>query len=53
MIYRILLYMAILIFVLNYFVQPTFFDMAPDDTGLFVGLILLCIVIGHILNREK
>ncbi len=45
--------MAIIIFIINYFVMPTFFNVNPTDSGLFIGLILICIVIGHILNREK
>ncbi len=53
MIYKILLLMAISIFILNYYVGPTFLNVESNNTGLFVGLILLCIVVGHILRREK
>ena len=52
MIYKILLYMAIFIFIWNYYVGPTFNDES-SNSGLFVGLMLLCIVVGHILRREK
>lgn len=45
--------MAVIIFILNYFVGPTFFNVEPNNTGLFVGLMLLCVVIDHILKREK
>lgn len=53
MIYKVLLFMAIAIFILNYFVGPSFFNMESSDTGLFLGLMMLCMVIGHILDREK
>lgn len=53
MIYKILLYMAISIFIWNYYVGPTFFNDESSDLGLFVGLMLLCVVVGHILRREK
>lgn len=53
MIYKILLYMAISIFIWNYFVGPMFFHDESSDSGLFIGLMLLCIVVGHILRREK
>jgi len=53
MIYKILLFMAISIFIMNYYVGPTFFNVESSDTGLFTGLMMLCIVIAHILRREK
>lgn len=53
MIYKVLLFMAIAIFIFNYLVGPRFLNMESTDNGLFVGLMMLCIVIGHILEREK
>lgn len=53
MIYKVLLFMAVAIFIVNYLVGPAFLNMDSSDTGLFVGLMLLCVVIGHILRRDK
>lgn len=53
MLYRVLLKMAILIFVINYFALPTFFNIEPDSSGTFIGLILMCIVIMNLLDRKQ
>ncbi len=53
MIYKVLLYMAISIFIWNFYVGPTFFNHDSSNSGLFIGLMLVCVVVGHILRREK
>ncbi|MBM7602863.1 hypothetical protein JOC75_000833 [Metabacillus crassostreae] len=55
MIYKILLIMAMVIFVLELYISPTFFNVEPDDTGLFLGLTFLCIILGKLLsdNHKK
>ncbi|MGM0834729.1 MAG: hypothetical protein ACQEV7_01145 [Bacillota bacterium] len=53
MIYKVLLIGAILIFILELFIGPRFLGMETGNTGLFVGLMMLCTVIGHLLNRRK
>ncbi|MDT2046817.1 MULTISPECIES: hypothetical protein [Bacillaceae] len=52
MIYNILLALASLIFVVNFFIAPTFFHMEVDDSGTFVGLMLLIIVLKHLLDKK-
>lgn len=51
MVYRVLLIGAILIFILELFIGPRFLGMETGNTGLFVGLMMLCMVIGHLLKR--
>ncbi|WP_169891199.1 hypothetical protein [Litchfieldia alkalitelluris] len=53
MIYKILLNMTIVIFILDLYIFPRFTDIETDNSGLFTGLMMLCVIIGHILNREK
>ncbi|WP_417899832.1 hypothetical protein ABN702_05990 [Bacillus haimaensis] len=53
MIYKVLLIGAILIFILELFIGPRFLGMETGNTGMFVGLMMLCTVIGHLLNRKN
>ncbi|MGD6831279.1 hypothetical protein ACQCT5_03910 [Sutcliffiella halmapala] len=53
MIYKVLLIGAILIFILELFIGPRFLGMETGNTGLFVGLMMLCTVIGHLLKKES
>ncbi|WP_223700624.1 hypothetical protein [Sutcliffiella deserti] len=53
MIYRILMILAILILIIDYFVGPTFFDSSPSDNGTFVALMLICIVVNHLLINSE
>lgn len=52
MIYRILLILAVIIFITNFFILPGFFDIETSNTGTFVGLIMLAAIIGHLLNKK-
>lgn len=52
MIYRFLLIIAIIIFTLNLYVGPRFFNIESDNTGTFVGVIMLAIIINHLLKDK-
>ncbi|MFJ5764965.1 hypothetical protein ACIP9C_06370 [Lysinibacillus sp. NPDC093210] len=52
MIYRFLLILATLIFIFNLFVLPTFFDIESDDTGTFIGLMIIMVIINHLLKNN-
>ncbi|WP_158497899.1 hypothetical protein [Lysinibacillus varians] len=52
MIYRFLLIMATLIFIVNLYVLPTFFFIEPDRTGTFIGLIIIVVILHHLLKNN-
>ncbi|MEK5331936.1 MULTISPECIES: hypothetical protein [unclassified Lysinibacillus] len=52
MIYRFLLLLATLIFIVNLYVLPTFFSIEPDRTGTLIGLIIIIVIINHLLNNK-
>ncbi|POZ55481.1 hypothetical protein LYSIN_00264 [Lysinibacillus sphaericus] len=52
MIYRFLLIMATFIFILNLFVLPTFFAIESDNTGTFIGLIIIVVILNHLLKNN-
>ena len=52
MIYRFLLLLATIIFIVNLYVLPTFFSIEPDRTGTLIGLINIIIIINHLLNNK-
>ncbi|WP_157100916.1 hypothetical protein [Salisediminibacterium beveridgei] len=53
MVYRILLIITILIVIVNFLITPLFFDNRPDDTGTFIALILICIILSKLLEDQK
>ncbi|MFJ7665767.1 hypothetical protein ACIQXI_01585 [Lysinibacillus sp. NPDC097195] len=52
MIYRFLLLLATIIFIVNLYVLPTFFSIEPNRTGTFIGLIIIIVIINHLLNNK-
>ncbi|KQU15083.1 hypothetical protein ASG65_11325 [Bacillus sp. Leaf13] len=50
---RVLVSLAIIIFILNFFISPVFFGEEPSSNGTFIGLILLCICLISLIDEVK
>ncbi|MGG1595292.1 hypothetical protein [Terribacillus saccharophilus] len=50
---RILVSLAIIILVINYPINRWFFSEDPEPTGTFISLIIICIVLLRLIDRDK
>ncbi|SIS14252.1 hypothetical protein SAMN05878482_1204 [Peribacillus simplex] len=48
---RLLVVLAIIIFIVNFVVSPMFFDEPPNSYGTFIGLILLSISLISLIDQ--
>lgn len=53
MFYKILIIMATIIFIVDLYLAPLIFNVEPNNNGLFLGLMFLCIVIHKLLNDNQ
>jgi O-antigen/teichoic acid export membrane protein len=50
---RILVTLAIVILIINYPINRWLFSEPPDTTGTFITLILICVVLFRLIDRDK
>lgn len=48
---RLLVVLAMIIFIINFVVSPMFFDETPNSYGIFIGLILLSISLISLIDQ--
>ncbi|MDV7767820.1 hypothetical protein [Peribacillus sp. CSMR9] len=48
---KLLVGLAIIIFIVNFVVSPMFFDETPNSYGTFIGLILLSISLISLIDQ--
>jgi protein-S-isoprenylcysteine O-methyltransferase Ste14 len=48
---RLLVFLAIIIFIVNFVVSPMFLNEAPNSYGTFIGLILLSIALISLIDQ--
>ncbi|WP_349768613.1 hypothetical protein [Priestia megaterium] len=48
---RLLVFLAMIIFIINFVVSPMFFNETPNSYGTFIGLILLSIALISLIDQ--
>jgi hypothetical protein len=50
---KLLVGLAVIIFILNFLVSPMILKQQPENSGTFVGLMLICIVVIRLIDSKN